>query len=313
MADKKAVVALGGNALLQKGEPMDIPTQMRNAERSILPIIQLVSKGYKVAVTHGNGPQVGVTFFRNIYTQENYPPYPLDVLNAETQGWIGYLLCRAMRREMERRNLNREAVALVTQVVVDKDDPAFQNPSKPIGNFFTEAEAKELMAKYGWKMIDDAGRGWRLVVPSPWPKRIVEAKTIKQLVDSGTVVVAAGGGGIPVIETDDGYVGVEAVIDKDRASAVLAEEIGAEILLILTQVDAAYLNFGTDRAKPLGVIGVDEAERYMQEGHFAEGSMKPKIEAAIRFVKSGGKMAIITSLELAAEALEGKVGTRIVP
>ncbi len=309
----KAVVALGGNALLQKGEPMDIQHQYKNALRSVKAIASLVADGYKIAVTHGNGPQVGVTFFRNVYTADKYPPYPLDALNAETQGWIGYLLCRAMRNTFGEMGLTNRAVALVTQVLVDKDDPAFQNPSKPIGNFFTREEAEELMKRYGWKMIDDAGRGWRLVVPSPWPKKIIEGDIVRELVEEGTVVVAAGGGGIPVIEEDGELKGVEAVIDKDRASAVLAREIGAELLLILTQIDTVYLNFGKPDARPVRRMTVEEARRYLEEGHFAPGSMGPKIEAAVKFLEDGGKKVIITSLELAHEALEGRAGTEIIP
>ena len=309
----KAVVALGGNALLQKGEPMDIQHQYKNALRSVKAIASLVADGYKIAVTHGNGPQVGVTFFRNVYTADKYPPYPLDALNAETQGWIGYLLCRAMRNTFGEMGLTNRAVALVTQVLVDKDDPAFQNPSKPIGNFFTREEAEELMKRYGWKMIDDAGRGWRLVVPSPWPKKIIEGDIVRKLVEEGTVVVAAGGGGIPVIEEDGELKGVEAVIDKDRASAVLAREIGAELLLILTQIDTVYLNFGKPDARPVRRMTVEEARRYLEEGHFAPGSMGPKIEAAVKFLEDGGKKVIITSLELAHEALEGRAGTEIIP
>ncbi len=309
----KAVVALGGNALLQKGEPMDIEHQFKNALRSVRTIATLVADGYRIAVTHGNGPQVGVTFFRNVYTSTQYPPYPLDALNAETQGWIGYLLCRAMRNTFQEMGLTNRSVALVTQVLVDKDDPAFENPSKPIGNFFTKEEAEKLMAKYGWKMIDDAGRGWRVVVPSPWPKKIIEGDIVRELVDEGTVVVAAGGGGIPVIYENGQLKGVEAVIDKDRASAVLAREIGAELLIILTQIDTVYLNFGKPDARPISKMTVSEAERYLAEGHFAPGSMGPKIEAAVRFIKDGGQKVIITSLELAHEALEGKAGTQIIP
>ena len=309
----KAVVALGGNALLQKGEPMDIEHQYKNALRSVRAIASLVADGYKIAVTHGNGPQVGVTFFRNVYTSDKYPPYPLDALNAETQGWIGYLLCRAMRNVFGEIGLKNRAVAVVTQVLVDANDPAFQNPSKPIGNFFTKEEAEELMAKYGWKMIDDAGRGWRVVVPSPWPIKIVEGDIVRELVDEGTIVVAAGGGGIPVVEENGKLKGVEAVIDKDRASAVLAKEIGAELLIILTQIDVVYLNFGKPNAEPISRMTVSEAKEYLGEGHFAAGSMGPKVEAAIRFIEDGGKKVIITSLELAHEALEGKAGTVIIP
>jgi len=310
---KKAVVALGGNALRRKGEPFTIEHQYKNVKKVIKPVVQLIEKGFKIAITHGNGPQVGVEFFRNLYTRDKFPPYPLDALNAETQGWIGYIIARAIREQLYEDRIDRDVVAIVTQVIVDKNDPAFSNPTKPIGDFFSKEEAMELMKKYGWKMVEDAGRGYRVVVPSPLPIGTVEGKIIKKLVDEGSIVIASGGGGIPVVRENHGkFRGVEAVIDKDRASSVLAREIGASLLMILTEVDYVYLNFGKPNEKPLERITLEQIERFYSEGHFPPGSMGPKIEAAIDFLKNGGEEVIITSIEKAHDALYNGMGTHIV-
>ncbi len=307
------VIALGGNALRKKGEDFSVETQYRNVLRSMQNLRPLFTPDRRIAITHGNGPQVGVEFHRNILARDWYPPYPLDVLNADTQGWIGYLIVNALHQVFLEHGIRRQATAVVTRVEVDPEDPAFQNPTKPIGDFYSEEEARRLQEVLGLPMREDAGRGWRAVVPSPWPRHVVEAPVIQELVQKGVVTVAVGGGGIPVVRRDHGYQGVPAVIDKDRASAVLALEIGARRLIILTEVDRVYLNFGTPQAQPLEHLTLREAEQYLAEGHFPPGNMGPKIEAAIHFLRNGGREVIITSIERAHQALQGLAGTHLHP
>ena len=307
------VIALGGNALRKKGEDFSVETQYRNVLRSMQNLRPLFTPDRRIAITHGNGPQVGVEFHRNILARDWYPPYPLDVLNADTQGWIGYLIVNALHQVFLEHGIRRQATAVVTRVEVDPEDPAFQNPTKPIGDFYSEEEARRLQEVLGLPMREDAGRGWRAVVPSPWPRHVVEAPVIQELVQKGVVTVAVGGGGIPVVRRDHGYQGVPAVIDKDRASAVLALEIGARRLIILTEVDRVYLNFGTPQAQPLEHLTLQEAEQYLAEGHFPPGNMGPKIEAAIHFLRHGGREVIITSIERAHQALQGLAGTHLHP
>ncbi len=307
------VIALGGNALRKKGEDFSVETQYRNVLRSMQNLRPLFTPDRRIAITHGNGPQVGLEFHRNILARDWYPPYPLDVLNADTQGWIGYLIVNALHQVFLEHGIRRQATAVVTRVEVDPEDPAFQNPTKPIGDFYSEEEARRLQEVLGLPMREDAGRGWRAVVPSPWPRHVVEAPVIQELVQKGVVTVAVGGGGIPVVRRDHGYQGVPAVIDKDRASAVLALEIGARRLIILTEVDRVYLNFGTPQAQPLEHLTLREAEQYLAEGHFPPGNMGPKIEAAIHFLRHGGQEVIITSIERAHQALQGLAGTHLHP
>ncbi len=310
---KNAVIALGGNALLRKGEPKTFDYQAKNVQITVEKLIEIFKSGYNVVMTHGNGPQVGIEVLRNLCLQEKFPPFPLDALNANTEGWIGYIMARSLRNSFRKHNIKREVVAIVTQVVVDENDPGFQNPSKPVGDFMSEEEARELAKKYGWEVREDAGRGWRRVVPSPIPKKTIEAPIIKKLYEEGTVVIASGGGGVPVVEKNGMLEGVQAVIDKDRASALLALEIGASMLVILTQVPYAYINFGKPDQKELKEVSLGEIKKYYKEGHFAAGSMGPKIEAAITFLENGGEVVIITSIERAREALERKAGTIITP
>ncbi len=300
------VVALGGNALLRPGDPWTVEVQARRIQETVDGLLPLLDR-LQLVLTHGNGPQVGAAFFRHTLTREVYPPAPLDVLTAETQGWIGYLISRAFR------NRGIPALALVTQVVVDPEDPAFQNPTKPIGGFMTRREAEQLEKEYGWTVREDAGRGWRVVVPSPHPLEVVEADLIRAYLRDGHVVVAGGGGGIPVVRTPHGFQGVPAVVDKDRASAVLALALGAEHLVILTQVDAVYLDYGKETARPLHHVHVEELATLAEEGYFPPGSMGPKVEAVIQFLRGGGRRALITSLETLPSALEGKAGTWIEP
>ncbi len=306
---KKAVVALGGNALRNKGESFEIEVQAARAEASVAPILQLLDAGYRVVITHGNGPQVGLSFLRNAMTEDEFPVYPMDALNAETQGWIGYVIERGLRNQ--RPDL--PVAAIVSMVEVSPDDPGFQNPSKPIGEFFDKVKAMAMHGRYGWPIKEDAGRGWRFVVPSPAPLRVISAPAVNILLEQGFVVIAAGGGGIPVVRKNGRWEGVFAVIDKDRASAVLAREIGAELLIILTAVRSVYLNFGKPDQRELRLLTCAEAEKYLSDGHFPSGSMGPKIEAACDFLRKGGSKVIITSMDGLQSALGGETGTTILP
>lgn len=312
MSVTKVVVALGGNALQESGTPATAEAQLEVVKKTAEYLAEMSVRGYEMAVVHGNGPQVGRILLASETAANVTPVMPFDVCGAMSQGYIGYHIQQGLRYALKKRGRNIPVITLVTQMVVDKDDPAFQNPTKPIGAFYTEEEAKRLMQEKGYVMKEDAGRGWRRVVASPMPKRIVELSGIKELWDT-TIVVAAGGGGIPVIEKEDGSLeGVAAVIDKDLAAERLAEDINADILLILTEVEKVSINFKKPNQQDLSAMTVAEAEQYMKEGHFAPGSMLPKVQAAVKFAKAyPGKKAIITSLYKAVEALEGKAGTVI--
>ncbi len=309
---KKAVVALGGNAIIPKGSSGDIHEQFANTRKSLAPIVKLIKEGYMLAITHGNGPQAGQEVIKNeLGESAGIPPLPLGVIVAATEGWMGYMIEQSLQNRLIREGINRQVVTIPTQVIVSKNDPAWKNPTKPIGPFLEYEEAMRLKER-GIAVMEDAGRGWRRVVPSPIPLKIVEKDVIKKLVEEGVIVIAAGGGGIPVyIEEDGTYEGLDGVIDKDLASAVLARDIGASILMILTGVDKVYLNFNTPSQAPIDTMTPEEARKYMEEGHFAPGSMRPKIEAAIKFIEWGGEEVIITSLEKAYEAITGEEGTRI--
>lgn len=301
---------MGGNAIGATGKE-DIHQQFANTRKALEGIFPLIVQGYKMAITHGNGPQVGNALLRVERTYPDLPALPLGVIVADTEGGMGYMIEQSLQNRLKRQGLARDVVTVVTQVIVDRDDPSILNPSKPIGPYYPESEVEALRAR-GWTIKDDAGRGFRRFVPSPIPRSIVNKRIIKQLVEEGNIVIAAGGGGVPVyVEKDGTYEGVDAVIDKDRASAVLAHDIGAETLMILTQVDKVALNFKKPNQRDLDAMTLAEAKRYLAEGHFAAGSMGPKVEAAIQFLESGGQQVIITSLEKAAEALAGKAGTRI--
>ncbi len=309
----RIVVALGGNALLRKGQKGTYEEQFNNALRTAKFLADIVERGYDLIITHGNGPQAGAIAVQNDAARDLIPPMPLDVINAETQALIGYMLQQSLRNEFIRRGIHREVIALVTQVVVRKDDPAFQNPTKFIGPYYTEEEAKRLMREKGWVMKRDPRGGWRRVVPSPEPIDIVEKETIVRLLGQGVIPITVGGGGIPVIYENGQYRGVEAVIDKDLASSLLARLIKADMLVILTDVDYVYLNFeDKTRRQPLKEVKLDEIKRYYEEGHFPLGSMGPKVLGTIKFLEAGGKIAVIGHLERALDVIEGKAGTKII-
>lgn len=308
---KRIVIALGGNALQEAGKPATAQSQLEVVEKTSEHIADIIEKGYEVVLAHGNGPQVGRIVIQNEYAAAVTPALPFDVCGAMSQGYIGYHMQQGLKKVLRARNINKEVATIVTQVVVDKNDPKFQNPSKPIGPFYSEEEAKKLAETRGFTMKEDAGRGWRRVVASPLPVEIVELNAVKCLIDGGFTVITVGGGGIPVIKNEKGNLeGVAAVIDKDFASERLAEDVDADALVILTAVEQIYINFGKPNQKALDSMNCEEAEKYMAEGHFAPGSMLPKVEAAVKFARSKpGRKAIITSLDKAVEALNGKAGT----
>lgn len=309
---EKIVVALGGNALQSgKAEPT-AEAQLAVVKNTCERIAELSNKGYEVAVVHGNGPQVGRILLASETAKNVTPAMPFDVCGAMSQGYIGYHIQQALKYALSRLNKNIPVVTIATQMIVEKSDPAFTNPTKPIGPFYSAEEAKALEAEKGYAMKEDAGRGWRRVVASPLPRKIVEISAIKQLWDS-TIVIACGGGGIPVVENPDGTLeGVAAVIDKDFAAELLAEEVGADTLMILTEVEKVAINFNKPNQEDLAKLNLSDAARYCEEGQFAPGSMLPKVQAAMKFVRANpDKKAIITSLDKAIDALEGKTGTVI--
>ncbi|MCD6142211.1 carbamate kinase [Candidatus Bipolaricaulota bacterium] len=310
---KVTVIALGGNAILQPGQKGTFEEQMANVETTCRQLTQMVLSGkYKLVITHGNGPQVGNILLQNETAKDVAAPMPLYVCGAESQGLIGYMIQQSLHNLLQEVGKGDIPVAtVVTQVVVDENDPAFQNPSKPVGPFYSEEEAKRLAAEKGYVVKEDAGRGWRRVVPSPDPIEIFEKEAIRQLIAARSIVIASGGGGIPVVKKDGKLAGVDAVIDKDLAGERLAVDVEAKIFLILTDVDEVKLNYKTPQERGISHMTVEEAKRYREEGHFAKGSMEPKVRAAIRFIEAGGERAIITSLGKAMEALEGKAGTTI--
>ena len=309
----KIVIALGGNALQEAGKPATAQAQLEVVERTSVYIADILEKGYQIVLAHGNGPQVGRLVIQNEYAEPVTPAMPFDVCGAMSQGMIGYHIQQGLSKVLRSRGNSTPVATVVTQVVVDSHDPKFQNPSKPIGPFYTEEEAAAIAAQKGYVMKEDAGRGWRRVVASPMPVEIVELDAVRCLVDNGFIVVTVGGGGIPVVRNAQGNLkGVAAVIDKDLASERLAEDLDVDAIVILTAVEKVSINFKKPDQKDLDTLSVAEAKRYIAEGHFAPGSMLPKIEAAVKFVESKpGRRAIITSLDQAALALEGKAGTTI--
>jgi carbamate kinase len=313
MASKIAVVAVGGNALIKDKQHQTVPDQYAAASETMSYVAEMISQGWNVVLTHGNGPQVGFILRRSELSLHELHPVPLDYCGADTQGAIGYMFQQALHNEFEKRGMKKQAVTVVTQCLVDRNDPAFKKPSKPIGSFLDEATAKKRMEE-GKHFVEDAGRGWREVVASPEPMQIVEKPAIQELIKSGFTVIGVGGGGIPVIENENGdLVGVAAVIDKDFASSLLARELSAELLLISTAVEKVAINFNKPDQKDLDKITIAEAEQYIAEGHFAAGSMLPKVQAALRFLKAGGPKALITDPPNISRALAGETGTWILP
>ena len=308
------VVALGGNALQRKGDASSSAQQLV-ADSTVDQLIPLIKSGHKLAIVHGNGPQVGnIVLHEEAINTEDVPTLPLEDSGAMSQGLIGFWLQQAFHDGFVRHQMSNKAVSVVTQTRVDASDDAFMNPTKPIGPFYSEEEARNLVDDRKYSMVEDAGRGWRRVVPSPRPQQIIEADTIKQLVQSGITTISTGGGGIPVIQAADGSLsGVEAVIDKDFAAATLADTLSAEILLILTSVDSVKINFGTDSEQALDVVSTQEIMHLADEGQFAAGSMLPKVQAAVQFVEGGqGRKAIIASLDKVDQALQSQAGTTVI-
>lgn len=310
-ASKRLVIALGGNAILQPGQHPDYHTQKANIKSSAHLLANLIGQGYNLVVTHGNGPQIGYLLLKNERSAGQIPAMPMDVLNAQTQGFLGYLIGQALNNTLRKDGSDKSVVCLVTSVQVSKDDPGFQNPSKPVGGFFSKDVALQLKREKGWDLIEDSGRGYRRVVPSPKPLAVLEIGTIRRLLDQGISVVAGGGGGIPVILEED-YAGIEAVIDKDLTSCLLAKQLEADGLFILTDVSNVYVGYGTPSQRALETATIAEIESYIENGEFSAGSMGPKIEGAVEFVKATGNPACICALRDIEAAVSGKAGTRIV-
>lgn len=314
MNQQTAIVAVGGNSLIEDAEHKTVPDQFASTRETTGRIAKMIAHGWEVVITHGNGPQIGFILRRAELAAHVLHRVPLDSCGADTQGAIGYMIQQCLHNDFRRMGIHKHVVTAVTQVVVSADDPAFQNPTKPIGMFLERAEAERRQTEDGWSVIEDAGRGWRRVVPSPRPVEIVERDGIRVLLQAGLVVVAVGGGGIPVVRDETGALsGVEAVIDKDYASALLAERLQVDLFLISTAVDRVALNYGQPGQRWLDRLTVSRARRYLAEGHFPPGSMGPKIEAAVQFLERGGKKVIITNPESITRALAGQAGTHLVP
>jgi carbamate kinase len=311
--EKKAVLALGGNAIIAAGQKGTIAEQFKNTRDSLGGVVELIERGYKLAITHGNGPQVGNLLIQQLAgIEKNISPLPLGVLNSATEGTMGYMIEQSLQNRLRDHQIDKDVITIVSQVQVDKDDPSIADPSKPVGPFFDKANADKYAQEYGWTMIEDAGRGYRQVVASPKPVDIVQAATIKELVDEGKIVIACGGGGIPYyIDSQGHFEGLDGVIDKDYASALLARKIEADLLVILTGVDRVAINFGKPNQADLDSMNLAEAKKHLADEQFPKGSMGPKIAAAIDFIERGGKEVLITSIEKIVDAFEGKTGTRI--
>lgn len=309
---ERIIISLGGNAIIRRGEPGTIEEQFGNVQAACSYMARVAKGGAGIIITHGNGPIVGNIVLRNEAAREAIPPMPLFICDADSEGGIGFMLQQTLHNQLHKIHNIKEVVTVVTQVVVDPRDPSFQKPAKPIGPYYSEEEADRLSNTYGWAMAKDPVKGFRRVVPSPRPKRIIEAEAIKKISGAGIIVIAAGGGGVPVVEIDDGTLkGIDAVIDKDLATALLAKETGARLIINLTQVDKVYLNYGKPGQTGLDELRLEEAKKYFKEGQFPPGSMGPKIEAAIEFIEAGGEEVIITSPEMIEQAIAGRAGTRI--
>lgn len=311
MKEKLAVIAIGGNSLIKGKDRISIEDQMKAVQETCKSIADLTAAGWNVVVTHGNGPQVGFLMRRSELAADEIPTIPLEIAVADTQGAIGYMIQQALINAFHSRGISKPVVTVVTRVLVDKNDPAFKNPSKPIGSFMTQKKARDLAEKYGWSIVDDAGRGWRRVVPSPKPQKILEEAAIHDLIDKSYAVVCVGGGGVPVIQKYGQYEGVSAVIDKDYASSLLAKELGADAFIVTTGVRKVAINFGKPNQRELDSMTVEEAEAFLKEGQFPSGSMGPKVEAVLNYLKNGKGEGFITSPEELLKAIVGEFGTRI--
>ena len=312
MKRKIALIAFGGNAILPETQRGLQSEQMKNAQKAARLMTHMVKKGYDLIIVHGNGPQVGNLLIQMEESITKVPPFSLEVCDAMTEGSMGFMLEKAIINELRKNSVDKEVATLITQVVVDRDDPAFEKPSKPVGPFYSKYRTQMLRREKKWKMVEDAGRGYRKVVPSPKPIDVIPKRVIRDLVHSGKIVIAVGGGGIPVIINGRGFFqGVEAVIDKDYASSLVAREVKADIFIILTTVDRVYLNYGTPDEKPIGIMTVKQAEEYLSQGQFPPGSMGPKIKAAIEYIQSGGKEVLITSANYLKASLVNRSGTKI--
>ncbi len=306
------VLAMGGNALIKPGQVGTVYQQFANTREMLKPVVEVIKQGYQVVLTHGNGPQVGHRLITVESALNKVPEMPLGILVAESEGWMAYMISQSLLNMLQLSGIKKPVVSLLTQVLVDQDDPASFTPTKPIGSFYTERQARYYMSRQGWQMVFDSQKGWRRVVPSPIPLEIVEKETIKLLLAHDTIMIACGGGGIPVYKLPNGVLeGLDGVIDKDLASSVLGRDVNADLLIIITDVSNAMLNYGKKNCKKLGHITDVEAQQYYVQGHFPAGSMGPKIKACIDFVRSGGKAGIITSSDKLLEALQGKAGTII--
>ncbi|MFZ0949002.1 MAG: carbamate kinase [Candidatus Sulfotelmatobacter sp.] len=310
---KTMLLAVGGNSLIRAGEKGTIAEQRTNARRTAVQIVRLIRGGFRIVLTHGNGPQVGAALLRSERGASQVPGHPLDVCGASTQGEIGYLLEQSLQTELQQAGLHAPVATVLTQTLVSADDPSMQHPSKPIGPFYSRADAEERKRLLGWEIVEDAARGYRRVVPSPEPVDIVELEVIRDLVEQGVIVIACGGGGIPVVLQHGRLQGVEAVIDKDRASALLASRLGADLFVISTDTDYVYLDYKKLTQHPLRQVTATELGDYARAGHFPPGNMGPKIESVLRFLRDGGKEAIITSCENLCQAVLGSAGTHIFP
>jgi carbamate kinase len=308
---KSAVIAVGGNSLIRAGEKGDIAEQLANTRRTAAAIVELLRDGLNLVITHGNGPQVGAALLRSDCASDQVYAQSLDVCDASTQGEIGYLLTQSLHNALAAAGLRHPVATILTQVVVSRDDPAMTHPTKPIGPFYTRADAEERARALGWKVVEDAARGWRRVVPSPEPRDIVEEDTIRRMIENGTLVVAVGGGGIPVVREHGELHGIEAVIDKDRASALLACRLQADYFIISTDAECVYRDYKKPTQQALRQVTAEEIDRDYRAGQFPPGNMGPKIESALRFLRGGGHEVIITSYEHLADAVRGRAGTHI--
>jgi len=314
MVRKILAVAFGGNAIQRECEEGTICQQFANTRRALTGVVEMIKRGYEIILTHGNGPQVGDMLLMSERAKGEVPELPLGVLVAATQGTMGYMIQQSLQNMIRRAGLRKEVVSIVTQALVRPDDPALQKPTKPIGVFYSKEEADKKASELGWQIIDDAGRGYRRVVPSPKPYRIWERHVVGALLEQGSVVIAAGGGGIPSYLLQDGNLeGIDAVIDKDWATAVLADDVGVDALVILTAVEKVCINFKKPDQKELDTVSVSQMQHYLEEGQFGVGSMEPKVAASLWFLRQGGVKAIITHVDTLVEAIDGKTGTHILP